>query len=94
MTPLNYLANVCCTIDTVYNVSLVYGAHVGDAPHWYMRAALPRKAILLTRDLARSVPTDDIDLHAEFLEVARLLGEDLKRAAPEAFCDSEDIPTP
>lgn len=79
MTALTYLANLCCQIDTVYSVSLCYGADSGDVPRWYMRVVVPVKGIVLSRSLVRG---DDIGAN---LEAARSLGEDLKRIVPSAF---------
>ena len=73
MTALTYLADVCGQIDRTYSVSLEYGAHAGDVPHWRLCVSLPRKAISLSRQLVRG---DDVQAN---MSAAQSLGEELHR---------------
>ena len=79
MYPLIYLADLCTQIDRTYSVSLQYGAHTGDVPHWSMCVNLPRKAISLSRVLERG---DDKNANTS---AAFSLGEDIKRLVPQSF---------
>ena len=85
MTPLVYLANMCCMIDKTYSVSLEYGAHTGELPHWQMRVYVPRKAIRLARTLERG---DDRQAN---VSAALSLGKELQRYAPELFSATTDV---
>lgn len=73
MTPLMYLANICQQIDKTYSVSLEYGCHAGDVPHWQMCVRIPFLALTFSRDL---VCGDDMQAN---ISAAQSFGEDIKR---------------
>lgn len=73
MNPLLYLADMCVKIDKTYSVSLEYGAHAGDEPHWQMHVTIPFKAISLLRKLQRG---DDTQAN---MRAAQSMAADLRR---------------